>query len=149
MSSSRMRASFGVSQYMQSAGYRVIPVNPNEREVLGEKSYGRLEDVPEKTDIVNIFRRSEFVSEVVDSAIAVGAKATQRVARPDARVAAPDFDLQELAGVFGFDERGTGVRPTIDFAFVLCRAGHFCTDREVGCGAVGERTPASTDADRE
>src|ERR1700679_2513111 len=75
LSSNRFRASYGVSRYMQSAGYRIIPVNPNEREVLGEKSYARLEDVPEKIDIVNIFRRSEFVSEVVDSAIATGAKA--------------------------------------------------------------------------
>ena len=75
LSSSRMRTSYGVSQYMQSAGYRIIPVNPNERESLGEKSYARLEDVPEKVDIVNVFRRSEFVSEVVDSAIAIGAKA--------------------------------------------------------------------------
>ena len=75
LSSSRMRASFGVSQYMQSAGYRIIPVNPNEREVLGEKAYSQLADVPEKIDIVNIFRRSEFVSDVVDAAIKVGAKA--------------------------------------------------------------------------
>ena len=75
LSSSRMRASHGVSSYMQSAGYRIIPVNPNEREVLGEKSYARLEDVPEKIDIVDIFRRSEFVSDVVDAAIASGARA--------------------------------------------------------------------------
>jgi predicted CoA-binding protein len=75
LSSSRMRASFGVSQYMQSAGYRIIPVNPNEREVLGEKAYSQLADVPEKIDIVNIFRRSEFVSDVVDAAIKAGAKA--------------------------------------------------------------------------
>ena len=75
LSSSRHRASYGVSQYMQSAGYRIIPVNPNEREVLGEKAYARLEDVPEKIDIVDIFRRSEFVAEIVDSAIRVGARA--------------------------------------------------------------------------
>jgi predicted CoA-binding protein len=75
LSSSRLRASYGVSQYMQSAGYRIIPVNPNEREVLGEKSYARLEDVPEKIDVVDVFRRSEFVPEIVDSAIRVGAHA--------------------------------------------------------------------------
>lgn len=75
LSSSRMRTSYGVSQYMQSAGYRIIPVNPNEREALGEKAYARLEDVSEKIDIVNVFRRSEFVAEVVDSAITIGAKA--------------------------------------------------------------------------
>jgi uncharacterized protein len=75
LSSSRHRASYGVSQYMQSAGYRIIPVNPNEREVLGEKAYARLEDVPEKMDIVDVFRRSEFVPEIVDAAIRVGARA--------------------------------------------------------------------------
>lgn len=75
LSSSRFRASYGVSQYIQSAGYRIIPVNPNEREVLGEKAYARLEDVPEKIDIVDVFRRSEFVPEIVDAAIRVGARA--------------------------------------------------------------------------
>ena len=75
LSSSRLRASYGVSQYMQSAGYRIIPVNPNEKEVLGEKSYSRLEDVPEKIDVVDVFRRSEFVPEIVDAAIRVGARA--------------------------------------------------------------------------
>jgi len=75
LSSNRFRASYGVSRYMQSAGYRIIPVNPNEREVLGEKAYARLEDVPEKVDIVDIFRRSEFVPEVVESAIRIGARA--------------------------------------------------------------------------
>jgi len=75
LSSSRIRASYGVSQYMQSAGYRIIPVNPNEQEVLGEKSYPRLEDVPEKIDVVDVFRRWEFVPEIVDAAIRVGARA--------------------------------------------------------------------------
>jgi uncharacterized protein len=75
LSSNRFRASNGVSRYMQSAGYRIIPVNPNESEVLGEKSYACLEDVPEKIDIVDVFRRSEFVPEIVESAIRVGARA--------------------------------------------------------------------------
>jgi len=75
LSSSRMRPSYGVSQYMQSAGYRIVPVNPNEKEVLGEKAYARLEDIPEKVDIVDIFRRSEFVPEIVDTAIRMGARA--------------------------------------------------------------------------
>lgn len=75
LSSNPMRPSFGVTEYMQFAGYRIIPVNPNEREVLGEKSYARLEDVPEKIDIVNVFRRAEDVSRVVESAIRIGAKA--------------------------------------------------------------------------
>jgi predicted CoA-binding protein len=59
---------------MQSAGYRIIPVNPNESEVLGEKAYPSLDEVPEPIDIVNIFRRPEFVPEVVDAAIRKGAK---------------------------------------------------------------------------
>jgi predicted CoA-binding protein len=59
---------------MQSAGYRIIPVNPNEKEVLGEKSYARLEDVPDKIEIVDVFRRAEDVPPVVESAIRVGAK---------------------------------------------------------------------------
>jgi len=75
LSSSRVRASYGVSQYMQSAGYRIIPVNPNEQQVLGEKAYARLEDIPEKIDVVEVFRRPEFVPEVVDAAIRVGARA--------------------------------------------------------------------------
>ena len=75
LSSKRYRPSYGVAAYMQSAGYRIIPVNPNETEVLGEKCYARLEDIPEKIDIVDIFRRSELVPEVVESAIRIGAKA--------------------------------------------------------------------------
>ncbi len=69
------RTSHMVALAMQDKGYRIIPVNPNERESLGEKAYANLEEVPEKIDIVNIFRRSEFVSPVVVAAIAIGAKA--------------------------------------------------------------------------
>jgi uncharacterized protein len=74
LSSNPSRPSFSVSEYMQSAGYRIIPVNPNETEVLGEKSYARLEDVPEKIEIVDIFRRTTEVPAAVDGAIRVGAK---------------------------------------------------------------------------
>jgi len=69
LSGSPLRPSHGVSAYMQSHGYKIIPVNPNIAEALGEKSYASLADVPEKIDIVNIFRRPEFVEEVVDQAI--------------------------------------------------------------------------------
>jgi len=69
------RASHGVAKYLQRQGYKIIPVNPALSEVLGEKAYARLEDVPEKIDVVDIFRRSEHVPPIVDSAIAVGAKA--------------------------------------------------------------------------
>jgi uncharacterized protein len=69
LSSSPLRPSHGVAAYMQSQGYRIIPVNPRVDYVLGEKSYASLLEVPEPIDIVNIFRRSEFVPEIVDHAI--------------------------------------------------------------------------------
>ena len=69
LSNSPLRPSYGVSAYMQSNGYRIIPVNPKIEEALGETAYASLLDVPEKIDIVNIFRRPEFVEEVVDQAI--------------------------------------------------------------------------------
>jgi hypothetical protein len=75
LSSKPHRPSYGVAVYMQKAGYRIIPVNPNEREVLGEKCYARLEDVPIQVDIVDIFRRSEAVPPIVESAVAIGARA--------------------------------------------------------------------------
>lgn len=69
LSDSSLRPSHGVSAYMQSHGYRIIPVNPQIKEALGEPAYPSLVEVPEKIDIVNVFRRPEFVSEVVDQAI--------------------------------------------------------------------------------
>jgi len=75
LSSKPHRPSHGVARYLQSVGYRILPVNPHEKEVLGEKCYARLEDVPLKVDIVDVFRRSEAVPAVVESAIAVGARA--------------------------------------------------------------------------
>lgn len=74
LSGDESRPSHGVAAYLQQAGYRVIPVNPSETMVLGERAYARLEDVPEKIDIVDIFRRSEFVPPVVESAIRIGVK---------------------------------------------------------------------------
>jgi predicted CoA-binding protein len=75
LSAKPYRASFGVIETLLESGYRIIPVNPNEAEVLEEKCYARLEDIPMKIDIVDIFRRSEFVPEVVDAAIRIGARA--------------------------------------------------------------------------
>ena len=75
LSSDTSRPSYNVASYMQSHGYRIVPVNPNETEVLGEKAYARLEDVPEKIDLVDIFRRSEEASTHVDEAIRIGARA--------------------------------------------------------------------------
>lgn len=74
LSGKRYRPSYGVSEYMQKAGYRIIPVNPVESEVLGEKCYPDLDSIPEPVDIVDIFRRSEFVPEIVEAAIRKGAK---------------------------------------------------------------------------
>jgi hypothetical protein len=74
LSSNPMRASHGVAEYLKAAGYRIIPVNPNETEVLGERAYARLEDVPEPVDIVDVFRRAEEVPAVAESAIGIGAK---------------------------------------------------------------------------
>ncbi len=69
LSDDPLRPSHGVSAYMQNHGYRIIPVNPQIESCLGEKAYPSLLEVPEKIDIVNIFRRPEFVEEVVDQAI--------------------------------------------------------------------------------
>jgi predicted CoA-binding protein len=69
LSDSPLRPSHGVSAYMQTHGYRIIPVNPNIEESLGEKSYASLLEVPEKIDIVNVFRRPDQVEEVVEQAI--------------------------------------------------------------------------------
>jgi uncharacterized protein len=74
LSSDVSRASNSVSRYMQSQGFRIIPVNPNEVSVLGEKAYAQLEDVPEKIDLVDIFRRSEEAGSHVDEAIRIGAR---------------------------------------------------------------------------
>ena len=75
LSGKRFRPSYGVAEYMQRSGYRIIPVNPREQQVLGETSYPDLESVPGAIDIVDIFRRSEFVPEIVEAAIRKGAKA--------------------------------------------------------------------------
>ena len=69
LSSQTWRPSYGVSQYMQNAGYRIIPVNPNETEVLGERAYASLDDIPQPFEIVDIFRRPEYVPDIVEAAI--------------------------------------------------------------------------------
>lgn len=75
LSSNPLRPSYDVSMYMQQQGYRIIPVNPNESSVLGEKAYGSLAEVPEPLDLVNIFRRSEEAGHHVDEAVRLGARA--------------------------------------------------------------------------
>lgn len=74
LSSNPTRASFGVSRFLQRQGFRIIPVNPNESEVLGERAYPSLRDVPGEIDIVNIFRRPENVPEAVDDALRKGTR---------------------------------------------------------------------------
>jgi predicted CoA-binding protein len=75
LSDSPLRPSHGVAAYMQSSGYRIIPVNPTIKGALGEKAVSSLSEIEEKIDIVDIFRRSEAVPEVVDEAIKAGASA--------------------------------------------------------------------------
>ena len=92
-----LRTSYGVSSYMQSQGYRIIPVNPNINESLGEKAYPSLLDVPEKIDIVNVFRRPEFVPDVINEAIELGVPAVwmqEGVVHPEAA------DKARKAGIF-------------------------------------------------
>jgi predicted CoA-binding protein len=75
LSDSALRPSFGVSEYMRAHGYRIIPVNPAIQEWLGEKAYASLLDVPDKIDLVDVFRRSDAVPEIVDQAIQIKAPA--------------------------------------------------------------------------
>jgi predicted CoA-binding protein len=69
------KASHGIMQKLQSAGYKVIPVNPKETEILGERAYPSLLDVPERVDIVDVFRRAEDTPSIADEAVKIGAKA--------------------------------------------------------------------------
>ncbi len=75
LSPKKLRPSHGVSEYMMHHGYRIIPVNPGHSEILGQKCYARLEDIPEPVEIVNVFRQNDYVPEIVESAIRIGAKA--------------------------------------------------------------------------
>jgi len=75
LSNNPLRAGIRVCAYLQKQGYRIIPVNPNETSVLGEKAYPDLRSVPEKVDVVQIFRNPDAVPPIVEDAIAIGAKA--------------------------------------------------------------------------
>ena len=74
-SSNPDKASHGIMRKLQRAGYRVIPVNPKETEILGERSYASLLDIPERIDIVDVFRRAEDTPGIADEAVTIGAKA--------------------------------------------------------------------------
>ena len=75
LSSDPGKPSYGVARYLQRQGYDITPINPNEREVLGEKSYSSLREMPEPPEVVDVFRRPEFLDDIVEEAIEVGAKA--------------------------------------------------------------------------
>ncbi|MHB8621122.1 MAG: CoA-binding protein [Chloroflexota bacterium] len=75
LSSDPFRPSYGVARYLQMEGFRIIPVNPHEREILGERAYPDLPAIPDRVDVVDVFRRSDCASEVIDQAIRIGAKA--------------------------------------------------------------------------
>ena len=96
------RPSYGVSHYMQSQGYRIIPVNPNIRQWEGEKAYPSLLDVPEKIDIVNVFRRPDAVPEVVDQAIQIQAPA---IWMQEGVVHQEAAEKARLAGIFVIMDR--------------------------------------------
>ena len=97
LSDNPLRPSHGVSAYMQSQGYRIVPVNPSIAEAVGEKSYSSLLDVPEKIDVVNIFRRPEFVEEVVDQAIQLKAPA---IWMQEGVINQPAAEKAQKAGIF-------------------------------------------------
>lgn len=91
LSANPARPSYGVAAYLQRHGYRVIPVNPNESEILAERAYARLEDIPESVDLVDVFRRSEAVPEIAAAAVRIGAKTLwlqEGVTHPEAEASA-------------------------------------------------------------
>lgn len=97
LSSKPTRASYGVAAYMRARGYRIVPVNPHEQSVLGEKAYASLDDVPGRIEITVIFRRPEYVPEVVEAAIRRGAKVVwmqEGVIHEDAARRARDAGLE-------------------------------------------------------
>lgn len=97
LSDSPLRPSHGVAAYMQMQGYRIIPVNPEIKGALGEKAYASLLDIKEKIDIVDIFRRSEAVPEVVDQAIQLGVPA---IWMQESVIHAEAADKARRAGIF-------------------------------------------------
>jgi predicted CoA-binding protein len=117
LSSDPGRASYGVCRYMQNSGYEITPVNPNEVNVLGRKSYASLDEVPGPIEIVNIFRRPEFVPDIVDAAIRRDAKviwmqlevvheeAAQRARAAGLEVVMDQCTLQEHMKHFGFGKK--------------------------------------------
>lgn len=75
LSPKEIRPSYGVAKYLQSVGYKIIPVNPDHPEILGEKSFPSLRDIPVEVDVVDVFRRPEHVMPITEAAIEIGVKA--------------------------------------------------------------------------
>jgi uncharacterized protein len=120
LSADESRPSFRVSRYMQEHGYKIIPVNPSEHEVLGEHCYATLAEIPVPVEIVDVFRRSEFCADVAHDAIAVGAKAlwlqegiVSEEARTIAEAAGLDYVEDACAMVVHRNELGSLPFPPI------------------------------------
>jgi predicted CoA-binding protein len=115
LSSSPSRPSFGVAQYMQAHGYRIIPVNPTETEVLGEQAYPSLLDVEEQIELVDVFRRPEHTPDVARDAVAVGAKALWLqldIVNDEARHIAETGGLDVVMGIcLKVEHRRLGIGP--------------------------------------
>jgi uncharacterized protein len=102
LSSDPRRASNRIARYLQGKGYRVVPVNPNETEVLGERSYASLRDVPDPIDVVDVFRRPEHTPDIARDAVAAGAKLLwlqSGIVNDEARRIAEDAGLDVVMGV--------------------------------------------------
>lgn len=114
LSGNAMRPSFGVAEYMQRSGYRIIPVNPKEENILGEKCFPSLEAIPEPIDCVDVFRQPDAVPEIVESAIKVGAKSIwlqEGVTHPDAEARARSAGLKVASDVCILKEHRRWSRP--------------------------------------
>ncbi len=105
------RPSHGVARYLQAQGYRIVPVNPREQTLLGETSYATLSDIPFPVDVVDVFRRSEFVPAIAEEAVKIGAKALWL-----------QFDVISPAGE-ATAERG-GLRVVVDRCLKIEHARH-------------------------
>lgn len=102
LSANPLRDSYEIAEYLQSKGYRIIPVNPNETEILGEVCYPTLLEVPEDVDVVDVFRRAKHTPEIAEQAVAIGAKVLwlqDGIVDDDARRIAEDAGMSVIMGV--------------------------------------------------
>jgi predicted CoA-binding protein len=102
LSSDRTRESYDVAAYLQAKGYRIIPVNPNETEVLGERAYASLLDIPDRVDAVDVFRRAEVTPEIAEQAVKIGARVLwlqSGIVNDEARRIGEDAGMDVIMGV--------------------------------------------------